>query len=422
MKFSRFNYYIEKKDRVYILNTKSGLICEITYELYNKIKNNNKLNNEEKEIFNDLKENLFIVNEQKNEILELEQEFINNRKDNNHTSITFAPTLKCNFDCVYCYERKNNTKISNQNLNILLNYLDRFVLKNTKKITFSWFGGEPSLCKDIIINFSNDFLLLCKKYNIKTKIMIITNGYLLDNELIDFYKSISDLELCITIDGYRDEHNKRRYLNDKKETFDKIISNLKILIANNINTTIRVNIDKENSKDVPNLIDFLEKSNIKPNKIYLGHIQNFTKECSNNTYLTKREFAQEQSNINKLLYDKKLSATHLIYEGPKKTYCKANYENSIIIDHDLNLYKCENDIGRKELSFNNILNHESEKNKRFEKWTPFDYEKCINCVLLPSCMGGCAYTSMKYGEPQCPSFKYKFEEEAQEMIKQLENN
>ena len=43
-------------------------------------------------------------------------------------------------------------------------------------------------------------------------------------------------------------------------------------------------------------------------------------------------------------------------------------------------------------------------------WTPFDYEECIECWLLPICMGGCPWNGMHKGyKPECEKWKYIIE-------------
>ena len=73
----------------------------------------------------------------------------------------------------------------------------------------------------------------------------------------------------VTIDGPEEIHNRTRFLKNGEGTYRRIINNL--LQANeNLEVVIRVNIQKENIKYVPEFVDSLKqvgidkRNNIKP--------------------------------------------------------------------------------------------------------------------------------------------------------------
>ena len=402
-KLSRYNYYLKKIRYMYIFNTKSGQICKLKHKEFNFLKQN--LFKDEDALFA-LRNSGFVVDENVDELKEIEKEYLSNRYSKKEISITIAPTLKCNFGCVYCYENKNATSFNEKDYVHLINFLKQNITHETRVINFSWFGGEPMLCKNQMIKFISELEEFCLINNIALNIFVITNGYILDETIMDFYKKhLNNLEICITLDGLKKEHDIKRPLIDKSPTFDKIVSNIKLLNKNNIYPTIRINIDKKNKKTPKKLVKYLIKNNIKPKKIYLGHIQSLTDNCHLNLKdcLTTKEFAKTYISFKKFLFKNKLSVTEYCYEGPKKYFCKANNYNSFVIDPTMNFYRCENLLGGKKYELPNAF---SKNQNIYDDWSPFIFKECRDCKLLPSCFGGCCHMYFQTNSIQCPFFKF----------------
>lgn len=82
---------------------------------------------------------------------------------------------------------------------------------------------------------------------------IVTNGYLINDNVIDFFRRANLKHIQITLDGCEENHNKTRFLKaDHSDTYNKIVSNIlktaKELPSISIN--VRVNINKKNSDEL----------------------------------------------------------------------------------------------------------------------------------------------------------------------------
>lgn len=124
----------------------------------------------------------------------------------------FELTYQCNLNCPYCYvgaERKKNELTTQEWFHII------------EQIPFYSFvtlvGGEPLLRKD--------FIPILEKTAKKTfgKLNVVTNGILINDEIIDAFIRIKMMLLSVSLDGYGETHDKNR---GKDGIFDKIISNL----------------------------------------------------------------------------------------------------------------------------------------------------------------------------------------------------
>ena len=88
--------------------------------------------------------------------------------------------------------------------------------------------------------------------------VIITNGY--DMRFFEkIIKRSSVLSFQITLDGSEKTHNTRRphYKND--DSFSTLISNISWLLNNDKKVNIRINIDKNNTSNLTDLIYLMKK-------------------------------------------------------------------------------------------------------------------------------------------------------------------
>ena len=93
-----------------------------------------------------------------------------------------------------------------------------------KHICISWFGGEPTLCKDIILRISKQIFCLQSKYMFHYSAAMTTNGYMLDiNSFLKYYEC-GITSYLITLDGWR--HDNTRPHVSGKSTLKTIIDNV----------------------------------------------------------------------------------------------------------------------------------------------------------------------------------------------------
>lgn len=301
-------------------------------------------------------------------------------------------------------------------------YILNFIKKNiTEKTSFNlcFFGGEPTLQKNQILNFMknlNSLISICTSKNIS----MITNGYLLTKENFIDYLSSGINEYQITLDGYKNVHDETRYLKNKKGTFNRIWDNL-------INIK---NIEKDVSFKIVIRCNFL-KTNIESYYELLDQfLRNFRDDYRFGIYFKPvYEFSQSDNKIESIkkdicdLYEGldiqlKLNSSYFLktysleneynYFNPPLPFpvpfwCTTDIKNFFIFGPENKVYKCDSYFGENEKSVGELLENGLIKfNDNILKWQKnFENEKCFQCKMLPICQGGCMRIKVEKGDHYC---------------------
>jgi uncharacterized protein len=110
----------------------------------------------------------------------------------------------------------------------------KMTLNNSRKkknnvIYIGFYGGECllefDLIKDVIEYIENEALKKNLTNRFKILYRLITNGYLLTEKMVDFFKE-KDVMVDVSLDGPEEEHNKFRVTKKGEKTWDKIMDNL----------------------------------------------------------------------------------------------------------------------------------------------------------------------------------------------------
>lgn len=138
--------------------------------------------------------------------------------------ITMMPTEGCNFRCPYCYEDHIPDTMRRVTLDRILDYISNQA-SFYKSINISWFGGEPTLCRDAILEVSDVVKARQKETPFLYTSSMTTNGYLLNLEHFLEYYNAGITTYQITLDGW--SHDKTRPHVSGRGTLEQILDNLK---------------------------------------------------------------------------------------------------------------------------------------------------------------------------------------------------
>ena len=314
-------------------------------------------------------------------------------------SLTFVPTYGCNLCCPYCMQGKSkpNQIISAKSLQSLLLFIDKYIAKSydinsmpINQLYFSLFGGEPLMAKEEIKTFCDETMKIANKYNCQVDYSMTSNFTLIDDDVLQMIQKFG-ITTQVSIDGNKNLHDKSRVHKDGRGTFNTIIENLKKMKVLGLEDkiVIRINVTNKNIEECKDVYkDLLPYSN----DIYFGFVDNF--KDKNDSYTNCIEHKNYSETLSKEIYTLEEQYGRIPPRAfGKKSPCSMITENRYMVDPDLDLYKCEILLGRKEYRVGHILpNGEATLFPAFYKqmgFSPFNYSKCVKCDLLPLCAGGC---------------------------------
>jgi uncharacterized protein len=334
------------------------------------------------------------------------------RKDDTEGGIglTICPTMGCNFDCPYCFERHGSgcmsAEVQNSVINLAERMLDHF---KAKELHITWFGGEPLLAPEVITSLSDMLLALCEKRGTEYDAAIVTNGYLLTQEIADMLGRYHVRSCQITLDGIGAKHDATRHLAGGGATFGKITENLR-KIRFPFSVTIRHNVHTENSEDIEALRRLVKTiSDESGNKIsyYPAPVRD-------------NEASEGRRSGVCLICGTAAGAIGIKREAKrfapgKARYCLAHRLSGVAIDDSGNLYKCWEDVDKPNHSFGSSARWDPENPIRsadrpdnltrfLNTALPNGDKECDECIWLPHCTGGCPNKRVYY-KKECVPYK-----------------
>jgi uncharacterized protein len=156
-------------------------------------------------------------------------------------------TEQCNFRCVYCYEKFELGAMRAEVREGVKNLVRRRA-SGLKELYIGWFGGEPLLASEVVLELSKTFVALSQEHGFAYQAHATTNGYFLTPELAPLLLEVRLCDLQVTLDGPPELHNPKRKLAEGGPTFERIWQNLLFLkgLQAEFQVTLRINLDQEN--------------------------------------------------------------------------------------------------------------------------------------------------------------------------------
>lgn len=410
VKESLFNHICKNamSESYLLYNFMTGALLELDESSKRKFENHDKLTDAEIEL---LLNNGFLIDD----FDEISYLRFGNKlvcADAELLSILIAPTMECNFDCPYCFEHHGKGKMSIEVQNEIIDFIENSIKRNNHKHLFVyWFGGEPLIGIDIIINMSKRILKIVDQYNLTYSSAMSTNGYYLT---LDNVRALNECKLSriqVTLDGMKEENDKTRRLVGGEGTFDVIVSNL-YQLDTHMEVHIRTNLNKNNVAEFERLNqlvnDIREKTKVNIT-LYGAHmsVYDFNNENVESIELNMREYSE-------LLKKNNMIGTNY-KSNCRFAFCDAAKYYSFCFDEKGNLYKCWNDIGNEKFSYDTVFSA-NKSALAFTNNNALNYlgasfpEECIKCKVLPICFGGCIKKRVVEKRKMCSPVKFNLDD------------
>lgn len=399
-RLSNYTFPIEFNGEHYIFSSRNGVLLRISDKLWTLLKNRHYLDEDlimHNPVLQTLKEKQILCTEKDDStyLNKLHVEHLSHSFQTSHLSLTILPTERCNLACSYCFEvDKQQIDMSNDVQIELFNYL-RSTSCRTYSIT--WFGGEPLLRIDVIKNLLDELSKIRDKK--MTHHTLITNGTLLSPKVYEVFKRYPLDEIQITFDGIKETHDSIRCHSNGIGTFDKIREGIirfaEIFPKTKIN--FRINIGNNNRHEFKQLYKTIKSwfscmSEIRYN-IYPGIIKDKGAKSCASACMNKCE------ELNFYLDLKSSGIKYFGYPQKKTCGCIATCTSSAVIGADGNIYRCWEEVGKKELVISNLHEQLISNSDLYSNYliqgSIFNDPTCRECSFLPLCSGGCPRERIK---------------------------
>ena len=351
--------------------------------------------------------------------------------DTKFLSFTIQPTANCQLGCHYCGQ-KHSKDVSNNQTNDAI--YERIVgkindLKSTlKKISISWYGGEPLTGLSSIEAISKRLIAYCDENGIGYEASMVTNALALKmstfKKLVEVYRINS---FQITIDGTAEFHDLRRMLKTGGPSFDIIFNNLKEIVHSDIYKArkagigIRSNVDGQNKENIFELVDMLHEHGILDKVNFnLAPIHDWGDNgASKINGISKEEFAMFEIDIWLKLHQYGVMRKNNLIPLRQYNVCMVASSTSEVYDAYGNVSSCWEIpytpvYADSEYYAGNILTNPGLDSSKiimrdwFEK-IPTNDTWCKGCKFFPVCGGACP-KHWESGTAPCPSFKQNIDE------------
>jgi uncharacterized protein len=268
-----------------------------------------------------------------------------------------------------------------------------------KLFNLSFFGGEPLLYfKKEVIPIIDTYVEACRKNGLTPQVFFTTNGYLINEELIAYFKNKSiHCGFQITLDGYKEQHDQVRYVSANKGSYEEIIKNIKLVIVNNFTVRLRVNYTDKNiagTYQIANEFNDIPRE-IKQRNLLMDYQRVWQDDKIDNTF----DIVDE--NINKIVAAG-VNVTSTYSPDNVKRSCYADKRNSAVINYNGDLFKCTardfTTVKRAGyLSEEGNLVWENDYLERRMN-AKFNNKPCLTCKIMPLCNGGCSQHALEHLE------------------------
>jgi radical SAM protein with 4Fe4S-binding SPASM domain len=319
----------------------------------------------------------------------------------------------CNLNCSYCIRRHKNPytpkKISDsERINLLNIIVDQFfsrILRSRKRATkISFNGGEIFLqwpiLKNIIERISRKYPEIEITYTVNTNMTLMT-------EEISKFISNYNFEVYISIDGYKEAHNRTRKYSNGAGSFDDVLKGVEIFRKYNKNFNIR------GFQGTIEHIDIFE-----PKKIYAMEKYGFDQarlapNLINTSEISAKKKAQMFGKIIDLNLKEHLKVNEIYFDNMEKII---NNEKYILYANcrGLSAFPLKIIANLDTFRISQICDYVILASVPFEElggdiYNPLLWERsysfirarvdalfknCINCDLIGICRGGCIYTGL----------------------------
>lgn len=170
----------------------------------------------------------------------------------NRLELTLFVTERCNFRCTYCYEDFSKGRMRPDVVAAVQTLIRTRASDGLKELHLSFFGGEPLLARDIVLQLAEEALASAQAHaGLRYSASMTTNGWHLTLPTARMLVAAGVTSWQVSLDGPQEAHDRTRVRFGGEPTFERVWGNIEALAASDLafDMTLRAHVTAENVSD-----------------------------------------------------------------------------------------------------------------------------------------------------------------------------
>lgn len=310
---------------------------------------------------------------------------------------------RCNFKCKYCYSAsgRSNAELDMGHIEPMLDYFLSSKRKAVKDRTIMFMGGgEPALSWSILKEATLYAEKTAKENGITPHFAITTNGSILNDEMIAFFKE-HNFTVQLSFEVLPDVQNEQR------GSYDIVSANVVKLTESEVSNYVRSTITEKNVDRIPEMVRYCHEHFPLVKKLSCQQVVDptyFTSTDIVKNFFDRyyKSFKEGEKLAKELGITLRSSSSHLINYSKRERFCY----NLVCLTPYGTLTVCPDvsspvEADYEDAVFGNITNSNkleinTEKFLRITSGSIHTIEKCRNCYARWNCGSGCPSSRRVY--------------------------
>lgn len=352
----------------------------------------------------------------------------NMEKSSKGGGIMLLMSYNCNLACNYCYQQEHRPHKSKEIMTeelvekIFEKHLSDLVPgADPSKMNVAFYGGEPFLpANEKVIRKALGY---SKKYGMPAT--AISNATMVDVMPDIFGDGPGQVRrVQVSFDGDKELHDASRIPTNGSPTYDKIVSNILMMLARKTQVSIRLNLSRKTLDSVPRLVKDLKEKGVLGNKyasIYASPLHDNIAKVDATDFMDVADLSSRVFDLGiDLEHPVSLRANQMGYLFKMKKglglnhtcFCMQTMQRTLVVDPFGDLYACFEEAGYPKYRVGKLSDSGVEffpLHEEYKKRHIANMEECAACPVSLACGGQCGVKSRaKTGDllkPDCADTK-----------------
>ncbi|MBQ9059236.1 MAG: 4Fe-4S cluster-binding domain-containing protein [Atopobiaceae bacterium] len=308
------------------------------------------------------------------------KELLKPQKGNLNHYVVFT-TTDCNARCFYCYELGRRRM---HMTDAVAHDVAAYIAKNCggKPVKILWFGGEPLFNHRAIDIITKDLVA----EGVEFTSTMASNGFLFDEAMVK--QAVSEWNLSriqIALDGTEAIYNRSKaYIYRDGSPFQRVMSNIGLLLESGVNVSIRLNMDAKNADDLDALVDELAQRYQKYTNlsVYAVLLRDFGHSIGE--FESWEQALSRYKALQERLINMRMGHVKYLERDIRFNQCMADNDSTFTILPDGRVGKCEHES---EEGFIGSIYEDSFDQDMIGAWKEqLRIPECDSCLQYPTCI------------------------------------